>query len=258
MARRSLQLDFALREPRRWGGRRPRAGRKPGPNRGLPHTSRQDFSTPLPAHVTMRVGPGVPSLRTVAIVRAVERSFADACARPGFRLVALLPPGQSRPPHRRGARSTFSRLRDEGDRGPNRPRRESRRAASRKGLHGSVPSAPSGNAARGPPRASLRAVERAPPSSSRSCRGEGRRALRPGIVGTLVRRMERQSTRRDQITGTLPRSTGKNVAPPDRLASSWLARPRRCSWLNRRRPGEFVDNLARCAEYSPLSQRIPS
>ena len=87
MARRSLQLDFALREPRRWGGCRPGAGRKPGPNRGLPHSSRQDFSTPLPAHVTMRVGPGVPSLRTVAIVRAVERSFADACARPGFRLV---------------------------------------------------------------------------------------------------------------------------------------------------------------------------
>ena len=258
MARRSLQLDFALREPRRWGGRRPRAGRKPGPNRGLPHTSRQDFSTPLPAHVTMRVGPGVPSLRTVAIVRAVERSFADACARPGFRLVHYSPQGnhahliveaRDRRSLGCGMKAIAGRI---------ARRRESRRAASRKGLHGSVPSAPSGNAARGPPRASLRAVERAPPSSSRSCRGEGRRALRPGIVGTLVRRMERQSTRRDQITGTLPRSTGKNVAPPDRLASSWLARPRRCSWLNRRRPGEFVDNLARCAEYSPLSQRIPS
>jgi REP element-mobilizing transposase RayT len=29
----------------------------------------------------------VPSLRTVRIVRAIERSFADGCARPGFRLV---------------------------------------------------------------------------------------------------------------------------------------------------------------------------
>ncbi len=87
MARRSRQLDFALREPRRWGGRRPGAGRKPGPNRCLPHASRQDFPTPLPAHVTMRVRPGVPSLRTVALVRAIERSFAAACARPGFRLV---------------------------------------------------------------------------------------------------------------------------------------------------------------------------
>jgi REP-associated tyrosine transposase len=29
----------------------------------------------------------VPSLRTVAIVRAIERSFADGCVRPGFRLV---------------------------------------------------------------------------------------------------------------------------------------------------------------------------
>jgi len=40
----------------------------------------------LPSHVTWRVRPNLPSLRTVAIARAMERSFADACARPGFRL----------------------------------------------------------------------------------------------------------------------------------------------------------------------------
>jgi REP element-mobilizing transposase RayT len=37
--------------------------------------------------VTLRVRAGIPSLRTVPIVRAIERSFAAACARPGFRLV---------------------------------------------------------------------------------------------------------------------------------------------------------------------------
>ena len=87
MARRSRQLSLELPEPRRWGGRRAGAGRKPGPNPELPHASRKEFSTPLPAHVTLRVRAGLPSLRNVPIVRALERSFAAACARPGFRLV---------------------------------------------------------------------------------------------------------------------------------------------------------------------------
>lgn len=87
MARRSLQLALTLQPQRRWGGRRAGAGRKPGASRGLPHASREEFPRPLPAHVTLRVRPGIPSLRTVPIVRAIERSFAAACARPGFRLV---------------------------------------------------------------------------------------------------------------------------------------------------------------------------
>jgi REP element-mobilizing transposase RayT len=52
----------------------------------LPHAKREVFSCPLPAHVTLRLRPGLPSLRMVPIVRALERSFASACARPGFRL----------------------------------------------------------------------------------------------------------------------------------------------------------------------------
>lgn len=50
------------------------------------HVSRDRFRK-LPAHVTLRLRPGVPSLRTVAIVRAIERTFAHGCERPGFRLV---------------------------------------------------------------------------------------------------------------------------------------------------------------------------
>jgi REP element-mobilizing transposase RayT len=53
----------------------------------LPHARREHFKTPLPAHVTLRLRTDVPSLRTVPIVRAIERTFAVACARPGFRLV---------------------------------------------------------------------------------------------------------------------------------------------------------------------------
>jgi hypothetical protein len=80
-------MHLSLPAPRRWGGRRNGAGRKRGPNTGLPHTSRASFGTPLPAHVTLRVRTGVPSLRTVSIVRELERSFRVARARPGFRLV---------------------------------------------------------------------------------------------------------------------------------------------------------------------------
>jgi hypothetical protein len=86
MPRRDSQLLLSLPVPRRWGGRRQGAGRKRGPTSGLPHGSRAEFRR-LPAHVTLRVLAGVPSLRTVPIVRAIERTFARGCARPGFRLV---------------------------------------------------------------------------------------------------------------------------------------------------------------------------
>jgi REP element-mobilizing transposase RayT len=51
------------------------------------HVMRERFRRPLPTHVTLRVRAGVPSLRTVPIVREIERSFAVGCERPGFRLV---------------------------------------------------------------------------------------------------------------------------------------------------------------------------
>jgi len=80
--------QLALESPslRTWGGRRAGAGRKPGPKPRVRHVSRASFRR-LPAHVTVRLRPELPSLRTVAIVRAIERSFARGCARPGFRLV---------------------------------------------------------------------------------------------------------------------------------------------------------------------------
>jgi hypothetical protein len=40
-----------------------------------------------PAHVTLKVRAGIPSLRTVRCVREVERTFANGCTRVGFRLV---------------------------------------------------------------------------------------------------------------------------------------------------------------------------
>ncbi len=40
----------------------------------------------FPCHVTLKVREGVPSLRSVALVRELERSFAKACERGDFRL----------------------------------------------------------------------------------------------------------------------------------------------------------------------------
>src|SRR6185295_6528181 len=86
MARNSLsQLALDLSAPRTWGGRRAGAGRKPGPNPRVAHATRTRFRR-LPVHVTLMLRPNLPSLRTVAIVRELERSFAAGCARPGFRL----------------------------------------------------------------------------------------------------------------------------------------------------------------------------
>jgi REP element-mobilizing transposase RayT len=53
----------------------------------MPHLPRASFSARHPCHVTVRVRAGVPSLRTVRLVRALEASFRAACARPDFRLV---------------------------------------------------------------------------------------------------------------------------------------------------------------------------
>jgi REP element-mobilizing transposase RayT len=79
---------LSLPPTRRWGGRREGAGRKPkGTKAGLPHVRREHFGTPLPAHVTLRVRPDVPSLRSVPIVHEIERTFARDCSRQGFRLV---------------------------------------------------------------------------------------------------------------------------------------------------------------------------
>ncbi len=82
---RSSQLALDLPVPNGWGGQRLGAGRKPGPKPQVPHATRAPFRR-LPAHVTLRLRPDLPSLRTVAIVRELERSFAAGCARPGFRL----------------------------------------------------------------------------------------------------------------------------------------------------------------------------
>jgi REP element-mobilizing transposase RayT len=78
------QLDF---DRRRWGGRRPGAGRKTGPHPRVRHLSRVPFASGMPCHITLKVRPDVSSLRTVQLVREIEKSCARSCEREQFRLV---------------------------------------------------------------------------------------------------------------------------------------------------------------------------
>ena len=87
MARRGRQLEFELRERAGWGGRRAGAGRTCGPSPRHSHRARAQLAARFPCHVTLKVRRGLPSLRGVKVVRALERSFAAACERGRFRLV---------------------------------------------------------------------------------------------------------------------------------------------------------------------------
>src|SRR5262245_9740017 len=86
MGKRSRQLDLDLREVPRWGGRRAGAGRKRGANARDPHRTRPALEGRHPCHVTLKVRPGLPSLRTVKLVRELERTLAGARERGRFRL----------------------------------------------------------------------------------------------------------------------------------------------------------------------------
>lgn len=76
-------LPFKLR-----GGARPGAGRKPkGEKAGVPHRRRREFKARCPAHVTVKLLPGMARLRRGREYRALRAAFAAGCERNGFRLV---------------------------------------------------------------------------------------------------------------------------------------------------------------------------
>ena len=70
-----------------WGGRRPGAGRKPGPNPRVRHLSRARFPASHPCLVTLKVREEIASLRTIPVVKEIERTFRRGAERKGFRLV---------------------------------------------------------------------------------------------------------------------------------------------------------------------------
>jgi REP element-mobilizing transposase RayT len=53
----------------------------------MPHDKRKDFASTEPCHVTLRVKPGLQSLRGGAVAREIEESFRRGCVRKEMRLV---------------------------------------------------------------------------------------------------------------------------------------------------------------------------
>lgn len=81
----SIDSQMELRLPTH-GGQRPGAGRKPGPSPRIRHGSRVGIGAAYPLLVTIRVAPGLPSLRRPELVRALEESIAAVRGRRGFRV----------------------------------------------------------------------------------------------------------------------------------------------------------------------------
>lgn len=69
------------------GGPRPNAGRPLGPRPRVLHRERDAVPNGCPIHVTLRVQPGLPSLRSARMIRGFRRSLSRACERGSFRVV---------------------------------------------------------------------------------------------------------------------------------------------------------------------------
>ena len=87
MPRRRRQLSFTDYRMRTGsGGPRPGAGRPRGPRPRVLHREREAAPVHYPVHVTLRVRPGVPSLRGGRLVHEWRRSLAVASERGEFRV----------------------------------------------------------------------------------------------------------------------------------------------------------------------------
>ena len=62
-------------------------GRPKGKHPSMPHDTRADFLATHPCHVTMRVIPGLPSLRDGDVMREIEGAFRRGCGRESIRLI---------------------------------------------------------------------------------------------------------------------------------------------------------------------------
>ena len=69
------------------GGPRIGAGRKPKPGAPIHHIKRAPLPRDCPAHVTLKLRKGMPSLRSKRFLRAFRRSLGVACERGEFRVV---------------------------------------------------------------------------------------------------------------------------------------------------------------------------
>ena len=89
---RSKPKSVELAPPRKkatWGGARPGAGRKPGPDPKVPHRARVEHDARHPLHVTLRRVADMPSFRAPQLLRLVREGILDTTETvlEGFRIV---------------------------------------------------------------------------------------------------------------------------------------------------------------------------
>jgi REP element-mobilizing transposase RayT len=84
---RNARAQQELFKPRRWGGKRAGAGRKPeGARTGSSHKQRPTIKAYYPMHVVMRVAPAVGSLRRRSMYRALRKASVITARRERFRI----------------------------------------------------------------------------------------------------------------------------------------------------------------------------
>lgn len=87
-AKKLTQMELGLEEPRRHGGRRAGAGRKPtGTRRGALHRVRARVTRHQAVHVTLPIAKAVGRMRRPAGYAAVRRGVAACIGRTDFRIV---------------------------------------------------------------------------------------------------------------------------------------------------------------------------
>src|SRR5262245_14374262 len=80
-----MQLGLGLKF---WGGKRKGAGRKPvGSRPGVSHRRKLKLTKNAPAHVTLKLLPGVARLRLLPVFEQVERAIVRCAEKAGFRIV---------------------------------------------------------------------------------------------------------------------------------------------------------------------------
>ena len=85
--KRAPQLGLGLKQKFGWGGARVGAGRKKSGRAGVAHRARPALSGHEPLHLTLRVVPGVSSLRGAKAYALIRAAIGAGCARFGFRVL---------------------------------------------------------------------------------------------------------------------------------------------------------------------------
>jgi len=168
------------------GGPRPGAGRPSGPRPRVPHRRRETLTGSCPLHVTVRVRPDVPSLRTVAVVRAFRRSLARGSERGDFRVAHYALQGDHAHLIVEASSKRALAKRDEQHRGEARAGGEPGGGPARPGAGRPLPPARARHAARGEAGARVRPHQCAPPPPEEPSQHDRREpgSLRSGAGST--------------------------------------------------------------------------